>query len=204
MSPSSKTPPSGAVNEIATVRIELRDTDPVIWREVEVPTSITLQVLHDIIQAAMGWDDSHLWEFMIDKQRYGVPMDEDWETAPRKPASKVRLSEVLRPRKTTIDYIYDFGDSWEHRLTVSRVRAGDADITYPRYVGGERNAPPEDCGGTPGFYDMLDALSDPQHPNHADIKEWAEDYDPEIIDETAIKTALDRIARRRKTRKRPL
>ena len=182
----------------------MRDTDPVIWREVEVPTSITLQVLHDIIQAAMGWDDCHLWEFMIDKQRYGLPMDEDWGTAPRKPASKVRLSEVLRPRKTTIDYIYDFGDSWEHRLTVSRIRAGDADITYPRYVGGERNAPPEDCGGTPGFYDMLDALSDPQHPNHADIKEWAEDYDPDAVDETAIRTALDRIAQRRKTRKRSL
>jgi Plasmid pRiA4b ORF-3-like protein len=200
MSPSSKTPP---INEIATVRIELRYTDPVIWREVEVPTSIKLTELHDIIQAAMGWDDSHLWEFTIDKQRYGLPTDDDWGYEPCKPASKVRLRDVLRPRRTTIDYIYDFGDSWKHRLTATRIRAGDPDISYPRYVGGERNGPPEDCGGTPGFYDLLDALSDPQHPNHADVKEWGGAYDPEVIEETAIKSALDRIASRRKTRKTP-
>ena len=79
MSPFPKTTASDSVNEIATVRIELRDTDPLIWREVEVPTSITLKVLHDVIQAVMGWFDYHLWEFTIGKQRYGLPMDQDWE-----------------------------------------------------------------------------------------------------------------------------
>ena len=92
MSPPPKTDAaSRSVNEIATVRIELRDTDPLIWREVEVPTSISLKVLHDVIQAVMGWFDYHLWEFTIDKQRYGLPMDEDWETEPRKEATKARL-----------------------------------------------------------------------------------------------------------------
>lgn len=127
--------------------------------QAEVPTSITLKVLHDVIQAVMGWFDYHLWEFTIDKQRYGLPMDEDWGMAPRKEAAKVRLLDVLKPRRTTIDYLYDFGDGWEHRLTVTRARPGDPEASYPRYVGGERNAPPEDCGGTPGFYDMLDALA---------------------------------------------
>jgi hypothetical protein len=69
---------SDSVNEIASVRIELRHTDPPIWRQVEVPTSITLKVLHDIIQAVMGWFDYHLWEFTIGKQKYGLPVDEDW------------------------------------------------------------------------------------------------------------------------------
>lgn len=201
MSPSPKPAASDSVNEIATVRIELRDTEPPIWREVEVPTSITLKALHDIIQAAMGWFDYHLWEFTIQKQRYGLPMDEDWGTAPRREAAKVRLRDVLKPRKTTIDYLYDFGDSWEHRLTVTRVRAGDPQASYPRYVGGERNAPPEDCGGIPGFYDMLDALADPDHPNYADAKEWADDYDPDKIDELAIKYALLRIANPRNAAK---
>lgn len=201
MSPSPKTAASDSVNEIATVRIELRDTDPMIWREVEVPTSITLKVLHDVIQAVMGWFDYHLWEFTIGKQGYGLPMDEDWGTAPRKEAAKVRLRDVLKPRKTTIDYLYDFGDSWEHRLTVTGVRIGDPGASYPRYVGGERNAPPEDCGGTPGFYDMLDALADPDHPNHADATEWADDYDPDAIDELPIKYALLRIANRRNAAK---
>ena len=201
MSPSPKTAASDSVNEIATVRVELRGTDPLIWREVEVPTSITLKVLHDVLQAVMGWFDYHLWEFTIGKQRYGLPMDEDWGTAPRKEAAKVRLRDVLKPRKTTIDYLYDFGDSWEHRLTVTRVRPGDPQASYPRYVGGERNAPPEDCGGIPGFYDMLDALADPGHPNHADATEWVDDYDPDTVDELPIKDALLRIANRRNAAK---
>jgi hypothetical protein len=192
---------SDSVNEIATVRIELQDTDPLIWREVEVPTSITLKVLHDVIQAAMGWFDYHLWEFTIGKQRFGLPMEEDWGTAPRKEASKVRLRDVLQSRKTVIDYLYDFGDSWEHRLTVTNVRAGSADGSYPCYIGGERNAPPEDCGGIPGFYEMLEAIADPSHPNHTEAKEWADEYDPDIVDELPIKYALARIANRRNAAK---
>ena len=77
-------------NQIATVRIELRYSDPLIWREVEVPTSITLKVLHDVIQSVMGWYDYHLWEFTIAGQTYGVSMDEDWGVEPRKLAEKVR------------------------------------------------------------------------------------------------------------------
>jgi hypothetical protein len=183
--------------EIATVRIELRGTEPLIWREVEVPTSVTLKVLHDIIQAVMGWFDYHLWEFTIAKQRYGPPMDEDWGTAPRVEATKVRLRDVLQPRKTTIDYLYDFGDSWEHRLTVTGIRQGKSGIAYPRYIGGEWNGPPEDCGGIPGFYETLEAIADPEHPSHAEAAEWLDEYDPKVIDELAIKYALSRIANRR-------
>jgi hypothetical protein len=201
MSPTRKTAAVDSVNQVATVHIELRDTDPLIWREVEVPTSITLKVLHDIIQAVMGWFDYHLWEFTIGRERYGLPMDEDWGTAPRNEASKVRLRDVLKPRKTTIDYLYDFGDSWEHRLTVTGVRAGNPGTSYPRYIGGERNAPPEDCGGIPGYYEMLEALADPNHPNHADVVAWADDYDPHAFDELPITYALSRIANRRNSAK---
>jgi hypothetical protein len=170
---------------------------PLIWRQVEVPTSITLKVLHDIIQAVMGWFDYHLWEFTIGKQRYGLPMDDDWGTEARFEAGKVRLRDVLKPRKTVIDYTYDSGDGWEHRLTVTDVRAGMLGVSYPRYIGGERNRPPEDCGGIPGFYEPLEAIADPTHPSHADLKEWADDYDPDAFDELPIKYAFDRIANRR-------
>ncbi len=188
-------------NEIAAVRIELRDSDPPIWREVDVPTSITLKTLHAIIQATMGWSDYHLWEFTIAKRRYGPPMDEDWGSEPRADAGKIRLRDVLRPRKTTIDYLYDFGDCWEHRLTVSNVRPGAPDLGYPRYVAGERNAPPEDCGGIPGFYEKLDAAGDPGRPGHAEAKQWLDDYDPDEIDELPIKYALGRIAKQRNAAK---
>ena len=78
MNPAGSKAAFDSFNEIVTVRIELRDSDPLIWRQIEVPTSITLKVLHDIIQAAMGWFDYHLWEFTIAKRRYGLPTDEDW------------------------------------------------------------------------------------------------------------------------------
>jgi hypothetical protein len=104
---------------------------------------------------------------------------------------------VLRPRKTTIDYLYDFGDCWEHRLTVTDDRAGDPELSYTRHITGERNAPPEDCGGIPGFYETLDAATDPDHPNHAEAKEWLDDYDPDVFDELPIKYALSRVANQR-------
>jgi hypothetical protein len=92
-------------NQICTIRIELLDSDPLIWREVEVPTSITLKVLHDLVQIAMGWFDQHLWEFTIEGRAYGLPTDGDWGTAPRTEAIKVRLRDVLKPRRTTISAI---------------------------------------------------------------------------------------------------
>jgi hypothetical protein len=144
-----------SVNEICSLRIELRDSDPPIWREVEVPTSITLKVLHDVVQAAMGWFDQHLWEFRIGQKRFGLPMDEDWGTEPRDEAAKVRLREVLNPRRTVVTYVYDFGDDWEHGLILTNLRQGAPGVDYPRFVAGEGNAPPEDCGGIPGFYEKL-------------------------------------------------
>ena len=192
---------SDSVNEIATVRIELRHTDPLIWRQVEVPTSITLNVLHDIIQAVMGWFDYHLWEFTIGKQKYGLPMDEDWGNRQRFMARKVRLRDVLQLRKTVLDYTYDFGDQWEHRLTVADVRAGEPGVSYPRFIGGERNGPPEDCGGISGFYEWLEAIADPTHGGHAEAKEWADEYDPNTVDELPIKYALSRIGNRRNAAK---
>jgi len=87
----------------------------------------------------------------------------DWGTTPRIQATKIRLRDILKPRKTIIDYLYDFGDSWEHRLTVTDIHQGEPGISYPRYIGGEWNAPPEDCGGTPGFYETLDAIADREH-----------------------------------------
>ena len=187
-----------SLNQIATLRIELIDTDPVIWRQVEVPTSITLKVLHDVVQAAMGWYNQHLWELRQGKQRCGRPIPGDVRSrSPTLKADKVRLREILGGRKTVLDYTYDFGDSWEHRLTLTDIRPGDPGVEYPRYIVGERAAPPEDCGGIPGFYAALDILADPNHPDHAEIADWFDEYDPDTIDELVLNIALSRIARRR-------
>jgi Plasmid pRiA4b ORF-3-like protein len=87
-------------------------------------------------------------------------MDDDWGTEPRIEAAKVRLRDVLKPRKTVIDYTYDFGDGWGHRLTASDVRVGQPGVSDPRYIGGERNGPLEDCGGIPDLYELLEAIAD--------------------------------------------
>jgi hypothetical protein len=93
---------------------------------------------------------------------------------------------------------------------VTDVRSGQPGISYPRYIGGERNGPPEDCGGLPGFYELLEAIANPTHPSHAHLKEWAGDYDPDTFDVLPIKYALGRIANRRNAarsrfaRKKPL
>lgn len=145
----------------------------------------------------MGWLNYRLWEFTIGKRRYGLPADEEWGTEPRVEASKLRLRDILNPGKNVIDYLCDFGDSWEHRLTITNIRPGETSISYPRYIAGEWNASPEDCGGIPGLYATLEAAADPAHSSHAEVKEWLDDYDPKVIDELPIKFALSRIANRR-------
>ncbi len=184
-------------NQICSIRMTLLDTDPVIWRAVEAPTSITLKVLHDIIQITMGWFDQHLWEFTIDERHYGLPMGEDWGTEPRLSARTTRLRDVLKTETTVIRYVYDFGDSWEHALHVTDIRPGEAGLSYPRYIGGEWASPPEDCGGIPGYYALLDALADPAHPDHAEAADYLEGWDFKEIEELPIKFALARIANRR-------
>jgi hypothetical protein len=91
------------------------------------------------------------------------------------------------------------GDCWEHQLTLTKPRPADPALAYPRYLAGENPAPPEDCGGIPGFYAQLEALADPNHPDHADAKEWFGDFDPNRLDDRSIKDRLSRIANCRRS-----
>jgi hypothetical protein len=186
--------PQNSVIEIATVRIELVDSKPLIWREIDIPTSITLKTLSRIVQAAMGWLNYHLWEFTIANRRYGEPSDEDFGDEPLRDAARVRLRQLLDPVETSIGYLYDFGDGWRHRLTVTKIRPGDPALLHPRYVAGARNAPPEDSGGIWGFYEKLEARADRRRLGHKEIKQWLGDYDPNVVDEMAIKLELKSIA----------
>jgi hypothetical protein len=173
---------------IATLRIDLLGSDPPIWREIEVPISMTLKELHAVVQAAMEWENAHLWEFAVGRERIGSSR-----------AAKLSLASMLRPRTTKLTYIYDFGDGWEHQLTLTKPRAADPNLAYPRYIAGEHAAPPEDCGGIPGFYAQLEILGEPKHPDHEDVTDWFAGYDPNSLDEQAIKNRLARIANRRRT-----
>lgn len=189
------------IETVARLHIVLADTDPLIWRRVDVPVDANLKMLHDVIQGAMGWLDYHLWEFEADDKRYGVT-DPDWPDDRLFAAKNTKLRTLLDRGVRRLLYTYDMGDNWEHIVTVEAVREGKAGTKYPRYVEGERRAPPEDCGGTPGFEAFLEAVTDPRHPEHEDATEWhqgcyGKPFDPDEIDERDAKLRIGAIAKRR-------
>ena len=98
-------------------------------------------------------------------------------------------------------YEYDFGDGWNHLVTLERIREVDAETAYPRCVAGARACPPEDCGGPSGYQNLLSTLADPGHPEHEEFRRWVpKDFDPESCDVEGINAALAR-GRRRGRRK---
>ncbi|MBX9643268.1 MAG: plasmid pRiA4b ORF-3 family protein [Novosphingobium sp.] len=186
---------------VARLHIALADSDPSIWRRVDVPVEASLKMLHDVIQGAMGWLDYHLWEFEAGDRRYGVP-DPDWGDDSLLAAKNTKLRTLLDHGIRQFLYTYDMGDNWEHIVTVEEVRDGEPGIKYPRHVEGRRRAPPEDCGGTPGFEAFLEAIANPEHPEHQDVTEWHQGcygkaFDPDTIDEREANFRIAAIAKRR-------
>ena len=165
------------------LKIVLADTDPLIWRQVEVLADTTLRQLHAVIQAAMGWDDDHLHQFHHRR-----------ETLP----GRLPLDELAARGVKHFTYVYDIGDSWEHRIQIEKKRAADPGASYPRLVDGAMCCPPEDVGGIPGFYDFLEAITDSGHPDHQDRLDWhGGPFDPLHLDMDHINKQLSRIATRR-------
>ncbi|BCA63473.1 hypothetical protein HMP09_2707 [Sphingomonas sp. HMP9] len=182
---------------IARVHIVLNDIEPTIWRRVDVPVTASLKMLHDIIQAAMGWENYHLWNFEAGDRRYGVP-DPAWPDNGMAAARNVKLATLLDRGVRELLYTYDMGDDWRHTITVESIGPGEPDQQYPRFVDGERRCPPEDVGGLPGFEMFLDAMADPVHEEYHRLREWyGGPYNADGIDERFTRRALAAIASRR-------
>jgi hypothetical protein len=149
--------------EIYQLKVTLLGTMPPIWRRLLVPANVTLAQLHDVLQAAMGWQDCHMHEFSAGHRHFGRPNPEDrlMGMPPVENERTVRLSGVLGRVGAKALYTYDMGDSWEHGIVLEKRLPVDPGTAYPVCTGGERACPPEDCGGIGGFYDLLDALGDP-------------------------------------------
>ena len=185
---------------IIRVRIELEGTEPLVWRELDLPLSTTLATLHDIIQVVMRWWDYHLYEFEIGDRFYGVPSSDDvlYERKVYK-ASGLRLVTVLERGIREFLYVYDFGDNWRHRIRILDVRKGEANIDYPRFISGARRAPPEDVGSISGFEEFLESIADPEHEQHERMLEWyGEPFDPADIDERRLHMIINDFAARRR------
>ncbi|OGA51686.1 MAG: hypothetical protein A3F74_06555 [Betaproteobacteria bacterium RIFCSPLOWO2_12_FULL_62_58] len=195
------------MNETATVyqlRIALAYIEPSVWRRLEVPSTMTFGDLHGAIQAAMGWEDCHLWAFYVGKTEVSPdPEQFDFPGEPRAQAADwTALDDMLAGRRIKFRYIYDMGDDWLHEIKVEKILAPEPGVQYPRCTGGERACPPEDCGGFPGYYNVLEALADPKHPEYEEMLDWiGGEWDPEAFDIKAVNARLQ--PRKRRPARRP-
>ena len=164
-------------------RIELLDTEPVIWRQIEVPSAYSFWDLHVAVQDSMGWLDYHLHEFSIQPPRkrrpvlIGIP---DGEGDPLfqdvLPGWKVPLSDYFTTPGDVCTYNYDFGDDWYHEILLEGVLLQKDGIKYPICTDGERACPVEDCGGIPGYYHLLEVLADRKHEEYRDMVSWLKNH----------------------------
>lgn len=185
----------GATGQVYQCKVTLLDTKPPVWRRILVDGASTLEHLHEVIQAAFGWWNAHLHEFEVDGTDYGVTHEPwaDWGR-PVVDERSVRLDAVADVG-SRMEYVYDFGDGWRHRIVVEKVQPA-ADVPLPACVDGRRACPPEDCGGTWGYGELLDILANPGHPEHAERRAWVgHRFDPEAFDSSEFEVNLRQLRR---------
>ena len=171
------------------LKVALKEIEPPIWRVLQVPPRTSLLRLHRILQRAMGWTNSHLHLFNVDGKLYGEPSTEwDFEVLDSR---KMTLEKIFTEGRTSFLYEYDLGDSWRHEIKLLGTVDGEE---KPGCTAGARACPPEDCGGTTGYYDLLVALSDPDHEEHDTMLEWVGGkFDPNSFDVAAVDRVLKRL-----------
>ena len=178
--------------DVFDLRVSLRHVEPSVWRALRVPADIPLAVLHEALQVAFGWQNSHLHDFHVGDIRFGMADVEDEMFVVDEHAAP--LGAVARAGSKFV-YRYDFGDDWEHDIVVERV-IQDRDETI-RCTGGARSCPPEDCGGPPGYARMLEVLANPEDEEHGEMKRWApRGFNAEKFDAAAVKKKLATLSKR--------
>lgn len=181
--------------EIATLRIDILGSKPRVWRMLDVPTSLTLGELHEVIQIAFLWEDEHLWQFEVAGRRYSIAVDGDADGDAIEDPKAMRLRDVVREGPPAFGYVYDFGDYWELNITVSKVMMGQASVLYPMLTGGSQASPPEDSGGIDAYHWWLEARRDPDHPDHDQAARVLGDRQPDDMGRVYIENGLARFAR---------
>ena len=140
-----------------------------------MPADAKLDWLHAVLQVAMGWTNSHLHQFKVGEDYYSDTRHHSAEFEDDLPILEERtftLRQIAPREQDAFRYEYDFGDSWEHEITVEKILPNTAESSSARCLEGARACPPEDCGGTPGYDDLLKILENRKHPEHKSMKEW--------------------------------
>jgi len=176
-------------NQVYQFKIALKGIKPPIWRRIQVPETYTFWDLHVAIQDAMGLSDYHLHEFELVnpatglKVNIGSPVPDDafgeevllgWEQ---------KIADYFSMENRTADYVYDFGDNWEHKIQLEKILPREKGVQYPVCIKGKRACPPEDCGGIWGYAELLEIIKNPKHEEYEDMIEWlGGEFDPEHFD----------------------
>lgn len=184
--------PTTAGDGAYQIKITLDGARPPIWRRVQVPGDISLAGLHQVIQAAMGWENYHLYAFFIDGKSY-CPPDEDVEAGLSNDLdpSCFMLGQVLPAPGVRLSYVYDFGDEWRHDLLVEKTLPIEGGRTSPKCIAGRRACPPEDCGGIYGYAELVEAMKTSSHPRYAEIVDWlGQPFDADGFSVTAANEEL--------------
>jgi hypothetical protein len=196
-----------ATDQLYQFKITLLDITPPIWRRIQVQDS-TLDKLHEHIQTAMGWTNSHLHQFEIKGERYGDPelLDDDFGDSECVDSTTTMVSKIVSKtsKRLAFKYEYDFGDGWDHEVLFEGCPPVDPKAKYPLCLEGERACPPEDVGGVWGYQEFLVAIADPKHKEHENLLRWCGgkfspgEFDPARATRAMKKGLLDWRAMRNK------
>ena len=182
--------------EIIQLRISLIDSNPLIWRQVLISKSTTFFKLHQIIQIAMGWKSSHLFEFNLEGYRIGIIDEQEPGYGNSKviDAKKSTLKDLISHEGETFKYLYDFGDNWQHVVEVEKFIDKEPDSSYPVCIYGALNCPPEDCGGIHSFYNLMKILGNKKHPDYIETVHWiGKNYNPGVFDKDKVNRGLKKM-----------
>lgn len=171
------------------LKIAIVGIRPPIWRRVQISGSLSLARLHDVIQTAFGWTDSHLHQFVVAGRFFGQP--DDFDDDDLLDERKATLREALGRATKRFRYVYDFGDDWVHSIVVEKILARDSESGRPQCLDGRRRRPPEDCGGPAGYLEFLEAIGDPRHEQHRAMLDWVGGaFDSEAFDLVDVQRQL--------------
>lgn len=191
-------------SKVHRLKVTLRGVRPPVWRRIEVGSDFTLGSLAPVLEAATGWDGSHLHAFDAGGVRYQAHDEFLHDHRGVRSEDTARVCDVLPAVGAKMRWEYDFGDGWEHDVVVEAIEALRVGQVVPACVGGARACPPEDCGGAWGYAELLEARSDRNHPRHEDSSEWLPaSFDPEAFDAGAANRAMQARMPRHRTPRSP-
>ena len=183
----------------------LLETDPPVWRRIQVPESYTFYDLHVAIQDAMKWWDYHLHYFKIpgigtleEVAHVECPWVEPRDTNPEWLfTTEVPIKDYLKKPSDMAFYCYDYGDNWQMSVTLEKILPKTKNTRYPVCIGGKLAAPPEDCGGAYGYYRCIEAFDAgdelylrPDTEENEELREildWFGDWNPYVFDPKKIR-----------------